>query len=185
MRLLVIRHGQTKGNTEGRLQGQRSNESLTIEGVKEVVSSIPLFTNMRVHALYSSPLARARETAEILARLFTIPVLERKELLERDFGTLTGKTWDEISALGHIDLKEKDKALHYDYRQFNGESVEEVKTRITLFLNELFEKYNERTVLCVTHGGIVRILYDILGVEQPTHNKNAALHQFEIHKRLA
>lgn len=185
MRLLVIRHGQTSGNKEGRLQGQRNNEPLTPEGVKEVEALIPLLADTPVHALYSSPLTRARETAEIFARVFSMPMVERKELMERDFGTLSGKTWDEIAALGHISLKERDKALCYDYRPFDGENAEGVKTRIILLVNELLEKQREHTVLCVTHGGIVRILYDVLGVEQPAHNKNAALHRFEVHKKVS
>lgn len=184
MRLLVVRHGQTSGNKEGRLQGQRNDQPLTAEGVAEVESLIPLLTGTQVDVLYSSTLARARDTAKILARIFALPVFESKKLLERDFGTLTGKTWDEISALGHTGLKEKDKALCYDYKPFDGESVEEVKKRIILFINELFEKYEEYTALCVTHGGIVRILYNLLSVEQPTHNKNAALHRFQIDKKL-
>ncbi len=185
MLLLVVRHGQTQGNTEGRLQGQQSNQALTAEGKNEVALLAPVLAGIPVHALYSSPLLRARETADLLARGVSLPVVENVALLERDFGTLTGKTWDEIAALGHTDLKEKDKALRYDYRRFGGESVEEVKKRIILFLNTLFEAHRAQTVLCATHGGIVRILYEILGVIQPFHNKNAVLHRFEILKRLS
>lgn len=184
MKLIIIRHGQTEGNKEGRLQGKRSDEPLSAEGVKEVEKILDELDRFRIKTLYSSTLKRAIQTADIIAGKFNVAVIAKSELAERDFGTLTGFTWEEIAARGHGNLKDVDKALSYNYRPFDGESVGDVRFRIKQFIKELFSVHKGQTTACVTHGGIIRIIYDILSVEQPAHIPNASSHIFEITEKI-
>jgi len=180
MKLIVIRHGQTKHNAHGRLQGQRSNESLNLDGANEVRVALEKISEHRPLVLYSSPLKRARETADIIAKEFGLSVTERNELMERDFGSLTGLTWNEVANMGHTKLRELDKSFAYDYRQFGGENVDNVRSRIKKLLKDFSVIHTDETIACVTHGGIIRILYDVLEVEQPETTANASVHVFEI-----
>src|SRR3989338_1267684 len=136
MKLIVIRHGQTKHNAHGRLQGQRSNESLNLDGANEVRVALEKISEHRPLVLYSSPLKRARETADIIAKEFGLSVTERNELMERDFGSLTGLTWNEVANMGHTKLRELDKSFAYDYRRFGGENVDNVRSRIKKLLKD-------------------------------------------------
>ena len=67
----------------------------------------------------------------------------------------------------------------YDLRPYSGESAEQVKTRIEDFLNDLYKKTEQQTLL-VTHGGIIRWLYFILSGEKTTFKPNASIHVFEV-----
>ena len=180
MRLIVIRHGKTEGNKKGKLQGQRLDEPLSEEGLNEVRKIIPKLTDYAVGALYASPLRRAYETAEIVAKKLDLPIIIRNELLERDFGTLSGLTWDEIAKLGYTNLREADEGLIYDYQPFGGESAQQVRGRILQFLSKIKSMHlSQEAIVCITHGGIIRLLYDMLDFKQPKHTANA-LHIFEL-----
>ena len=92
MRLLLVRHGEAEGNRDGRLMGQ-SDLSLTPRGraqAKAVAQAI--VSRERVKALYASPLARARETAEALSGALGLPVRPVDGLAELDIGPLEGLT---------------------------------------------------------------------------------------------
>ena len=95
MKLYFIRHGQTDFNKAHRLQGVKFNEPLNTIGeqeMKDVLPSLP--TDFEV--IFASPLARVQMSAEIIANHFNKPIITREELVERNFGSLAGKTWDEI-----------------------------------------------------------------------------------------
>jgi len=131
---------------------------------------------MSIHALYSSPLNRAHETAEIISHKIGVPVTTKKELTEKDFGDLSGKTWDEIGE----DIIIKDRAAVYDYTPWGGEHSDTVKARWNSFLDFVRNEHTPAdTILAVTSGGIIRIAQlDILGEVTPV--TNASIHEFEI-----
>lgn len=179
MHLIAVRHGQTDSNTLRVLQGKRLDESLNSVGREEAKQLLTELANQEISAIYSSSLQRARETAQIIADAFAMEVIINNRLAERDFGNLTGKTWEEITASGYHDLKHRDSRLQYDYRPFGGESYKQVLERIRSCLEELATLHNEQTILFVTHGGIIRHLYDEFKVMQPPHISNSSLHFFE------
>ncbi len=176
MHIIVIRHGETDLNKENRLQGSKGpNIGLNADGISMVENLRDglLATPTR---MFVSPLVRTTETATILNQRFQVPIIMTPELVERDFGTLSGKLRSEIDPqLLEDDLEEK-----YDYRPFGGESVIDVRTRILHFLSSLPLASNE-TVFVITHRGVIRLLYDLF----PTHTISnevipASMHTFAI-----
>lgn len=155
MQLVVIRHGETDLNREDRLQGCVGPDlGLTDNGRSEVLRLRESLA-IRPEHIYTSPLLRACETAELLNERFRIPITKHAELKERDFGSLSGKLRSEIDPK----LVEDDLEGHYDYRPYGGESVDDVRARVQAFLSSL--PAQDGLFLVVTHRGIIRILYDL------------------------
>ena len=156
MQLIVIRHGETVMNVENRLQGSKGpNEGLSVAG-KRMVERLRDELMVFPHMMYVSPLRRTQETAVILNERFHAPIVLTPELMERDFGTLSGKLRSEIDPA----LVESDLEGTYDYHPYGGESVADVKARVLAFLFTL-PLASDETVFLITHRGIVRVLYDL------------------------
>lgn len=176
MHLIIIRHGETALNKDERLQGSRGpDEPLTRRGREEVLRlrDSLMVTPQRI---YSSPLRRTKETAEILNERFHVPVIEVPELMERDFGSLSGAFKKDMKA----ELLEDDLEGRYDYRPYGGESVQEVTARVIRFLSTL-NLDSTVTNMVVTHRGILRVLYDLYpSSARPNEIVPASMHHFEI-----
>ncbi|PIT98212.1 MAG: hypothetical protein COT71_01950 [Candidatus Andersenbacteria bacterium CG10_big_fil_rev_8_21_14_0_10_54_11] len=180
MQLIVIRHGQTDHNVGRVLQGQRLDDPLNAVGRREAQALVSVLADEHIAALYSSPLKRARETAEALAGARLLPIVFRPELMERDFGELSGQTWEDVMAVHGGHMQEQNKQLRYDYTSFGGESHEQVRARLRQLLEELAAYHGGDAVAAVTHGGVIRLLHDELKVELPAHVPNASIHRFEL-----
>ncbi len=137
--LLLVRHGETDWNAEGRLQGQ-TDRPLSDYGRRQAQQLAGGLESEEVEAIYSSDLARARETAEIVGERLGLTVELDPDLREKDWGTWEGLT-----------------ALERDRVEFVGESTEEHQERILRALRRISERHpGERRVLVVTHGGSMR-----------------------------
>jgi broad specificity phosphatase PhoE len=176
MILYFVRHGQTNFNKTHRLQGVAFDEPLNDEGTKEMNELLPSLPD-EFEVIFSSPLKRVKTSAQIIANHFHKPILIRSEISERDFGSLAGKTWNDIP--GGRDLQAIDQKLQYDYRPYGGESVADVEARIKKFLEEV-KGSNYKTVFIVSSIGILRLLYKILLNKEVVEIKNASVHKFEI-----
>src|SRR5574342_920034 len=96
VRLLLIRHAESRGNHEGRLQG-RKEFPLTERGVRQAELLAERLQSQGVAALYSSPIRRAHDTALATATVAGLAVIPEPRLQEYDFGEqLSGLTWQEI-----------------------------------------------------------------------------------------
>jgi probable phosphoglycerate mutase len=163
--------------------GQRFDTELNEDGIKQANDLADKLIGENFDVIFSSPLKRALKTAQIVAEKINIPIVERGEITERDYGTLSGKTWDEANAasIDGANIKEKDFAQVYDYRPYGGESVEDVKKRVLKFVNELRGNYSDKKVLVVAHGGILKLMHMLFKEEVLDHTPhNASLHEFEI-----
>lgn len=156
MKLIVIRHGETDMNKEDRLQGSRGPNLPLNETGKREIATLRDALLISPEVIYASTLLRTRETADILNERFGVAVIFSELLIERDFGTLSGKMRSEIDPKIVLD----DLEGHYDYRPYDGESVEDVILRIQKFLTSLHER-DEQTIMLVTHRGVIRVLYDL------------------------
>lgn len=182
MKIYAIRHGVTDYNQRGVLQGQRLNTGMNEEGENQVRAEVErlLRSNQPDFAsLHSSPLLRTRQTADIARDYFSLAVTLNDNLLERDFGTLSGMSWDEVEQKYGSDLKQLNKTLQFDYRPFGGESAEQVRARVLKFINNARVLSGE-AILIATHGGTLRIFYDVLALEQPDQIENGSVHVFEV-----
>ena len=162
--------------------GQRIDDMLNQDGVaqmKELAEKI----DRDFDVIFTSPLIRAKQSAQILVEKIQVPILERKEIMERDFGTLSGKSWDEIIAeVGKEkkDLKKEDFELAYDYRPFGGETAEDVRSRFLTFIEELKRDYSDKKVLVIAHGGILKMAHFLFSELKVEHILNASIHEFDI-----
>lgn len=156
MNLVVIRHGETDMNKEGRLQGSKGPDLPLNETGRNEVIRLRDALILHPKVIYASPLLRTKETAAILNERFHTSIILVTELMERDFGTLSGKLRSEVSQ----ELLEDDLEGHYDYRPYEGESSENVRARVLYFLRTLQTEGGE-PIMLITHRGIIRILYDL------------------------
>jgi len=176
MIIYFVRHGQTDLNVHHILQGNTVDEPLNDEGVKEMEVLLPTLPK-DFEIIYSSPHKRVLQSAEIIKEYSGKEINIRKELEERDFGSLDGKTWDAIPE--GQELVVKDINQQYDYRPYGGESVGDVTLRLQKFL-QIAKNSEHRAALAVSSVGIVRLLYKILLNEKVVKIKNGSIHRFEI-----
>ncbi|MBI4226385.1 histidine phosphatase family protein [Candidatus Roizmanbacteria bacterium] len=162
----IVRHGETEGNVKRILQGH-SDFPLTEEGIKQAQKTAQILKQVKFDQAFSSDLLRARRTAEIIALEHKIIVKTSKLLRERSFGRLEGKSYEEyVNELVEIILQyealsEKEK-FSFKFRE-DIESDEEIIRRFITFLREVAVAYAGKTILIVSHGGMMRSLLIHLG----------------------
>ena len=159
VKLILVRHGQTDWNKEFRLQGV-TDIPLNEEGkeqARETAKKLKKY-GIKPYVIISSSLKRARCTSFIISSAFEIPFAVHENLIERNFGSLEGKNWKEICKL-YPDLKRKDRKQAYNYQPFGGESSLDVFKRLVGFINFVKNNYEEKTVIVVTHAGVLRMLF--------------------------
>ncbi|MGJ7043271.1 putative phosphoglycerate mutase [Shinella sp. BE166] len=167
--LLVIRHGETQWNVAGRLQGSLDTP-LTINGVRQAqavaVRLSEAVAGLEGAAYWVSPLGRARQTASILADLWSLPFdrFGHEPLLaERCYGAWEGRLHGEIER----DLPEQYGAHASDpweYAMPGGESRTVLTERLRAWLKSLDRN---RPHVAVTHSGCLRALRGIYSAASP------------------
>ena len=95
MQVILVRHGATDWNLQGRCQGS-SDRDLSEMGTRQAEQIAALLRHEKIHAIYSSNLRRARQTAELIGRPHDLPVLIEDGIRELDHGELEGLTFNEI-----------------------------------------------------------------------------------------
>ncbi|HCE78097.1 MAG TPA: phosphoglycerate mutase [Lachnospiraceae bacterium] len=154
MILYVIRHGETSWNKQRRLQGQHGAD-LDSEGVLLAEKTRDGMKDIPLDLCYTSPLIRARHTAEIVCQGRGIPILEEKRVMEIAFGIWEGKCCD----LNRLEIpRERYLSFHEDPWNYlppeGGESVRDVVNRCHDFYEELIHNpdLQEKSILISTHG---------------------------------
>ena len=146
MEILITRHGQTEWNVLGKVQG-RADIELNENGIKQAEETGKILENEKIDLIICSPLKRAIQTAQMINKDRNIPIIYDDAVIERDFGEFEG-----------INKKDFDFEGYWSYKQNNQyERAENIKVffnRVFDFLNKLREKYNNKRILIVAHGGI-------------------------------
>lgn len=155
--IILIRHGQTDWNREGRYQGKR-DVPLNAAGLEQAAQLAELLARQRFTAIFSSPLQRARVTAEIIARRLGLPVILEPRLREIDQGDWEGRLLSEVRQ-EYADIWQQQKADPTDHRAPGGESVREVAQRMAAAANEIACLHPHGQVLIVSHGLALATLY--------------------------
>ena len=181
MKLYLVRHGQTDSNVKVQLTGL-NDAPLNDLGIKQAKAVVPLLPE-GIQAIYCSPLIRTQQTAEILNRKLGLPLHLTPLLNERDFGSLTEKSWDEVGE----DLRRIDREQRFDYRPYGGEAVEDVHGRLRSFIADLKTEKPYEKVLVVTSSGVIRALYYLRDGYLPANTEelrnrfsNASVHEYII-----
>ena len=148
--IIFLRHGQAKNNTERILAGRTPGVPLTEEGVDQSEKAAKFLEEMNISTIYSSPIERAKNTAEIVGKHNSIDVRIDDRLIELDMGKFTGKPYDEIfSSHGNVFMKFYRGELEIAH---NGvETFEEVKKRILDMVDHVIDNHPDENVVLVTH----------------------------------
>lgn len=145
--LCLIRHGTTNWNIAGRLQGQ-VDVPLSEQGRAEARAVAMRLRNDLWHAIYSSPLRRAADTAESIAAQIGLQVRYCTDLQERAFGVLEGKTHQELRT-GYPDWQRRESEIE------GLERFEDLKQRATRVLSQIADTHLRERVIVVSHGAFV------------------------------
>lgn len=165
--LWLLRHAESTGNRDGKLQGQE-DLPLSPLGQRQARALAERLTKAHRRfpfaALYASDLTRARETAESIGMGCNLRVQADHRLREIDVGTWSGLTQEQIS-VRFPDEWAAWRARDPRMRRGGGESYVDARERITPALAEFGERHPGGRVLVVTHGGVLRAwLADLMGI---------------------
>jgi broad specificity phosphatase PhoE len=153
MRLIVVRHGLTVDNGSGRYQGHRPGK-LSEAGIKQVRELAMRLKDAPIDIIYTSDLTRARETADEVAKYHPdAPLVPVRELRERCYGVFEGRPYKETG----YDFSDRWSVEHESV-----ETPEQMNARVSSFLDRTLRQHEDKTVLCVGHGGSIESLLSIL-----------------------
>ncbi len=156
MELLIVRHGESVANAEGRMQGQR-DYPLSAAGHEQaaLLGRFLAKAGFRFDAAYTSPLTRARATALALTTALGLPEAElAPELSELHAGQLQGLTQADIVE-NFPGFMQRGLAGLGDFSEYGGESYDQVQSRIRRLLERWRARHLEpaHRILAVAHGG--------------------------------
>jgi broad specificity phosphatase PhoE len=150
--ILLVRHGETDWNRENRFQGH-ADPPLNDAGRAQAAELTARLAGERLAAIYSSPLARAFETAEIVGKAQGLEPVPVEHLREVDVGSWQGLTRSEV------ELRYPEQFLRWTGHGQgweDGETYEEMGSRVIAGLQELATAHEGERILAVTHGGPIR-----------------------------
>lgn len=156
-RICFVRHGETDWNIEQRLQGH-IDLALNARGEAQAVAVGRYFATQRADALYGSDLLRARQTAQPIAQALKLPLLLLPALRERNFGRCEGLTLAQI-AVRYPEDAHAIECRDADYAAPGGESRRQHGARVLDCLARLVDDHRGQTIVVVTHGGVLDVIY--------------------------
>lgn len=163
-RIILIRHGETTWNIEGRYQGQEDTP-LSERGLEqgrllaEGLRCIPL------DAAVSSPLQRSYQTCQFCAELHGLPVAADERLLEINHGSWEGVLANDIQKQYPKEFAQWHTEPHKVQMPGGGESLEDVRKRVRAAFDDYAVRYEGQTVLVAAHDAVNKaIICDLLGL---------------------
>jgi broad specificity phosphatase PhoE len=165
--IYIVRHGETEGNVQGMIQGQKDSP-LTMLGEEQATALGKELSLIHFDEVFASDLGRTTRTAELIVLERKLAVKTTKILRERTFGQHEGRDFNtvfqkELKTLldQYLLLADTDK-MKYKFSE-DHESDDELVARFLTFLREVGVAYPDKTILAVTHGGMIRALLIHLG----------------------
>ena len=155
--LILIRHGETDWNVQGRFQGQ-IDVPLNALGQRQAQRMAERMARERGDVLYCSDLLRTRQTAEPVAQKLQLQAAPDADLREQHFGILEGLSFDEVQTRHPRQLADW---LLYDpdYALPEGESVRSFHARVVGAVQALAARHAGQTLAVVTHGGVLDMVF--------------------------
>lgn len=166
--IIFLRHGQAKNNTDRILAGRTEGIPLTETGIKQAQHTAELLEHMNISAIYSSPIQRAKHTAEIAGRHNSVDVTIDERLIELDMGKFTGMHYDQIfNNHGNVFMKFYNGELEIAH---NGvETFSQVKNRVLSLVDHVIEKHPDENVVLVTHMDPIKAMLSTIVELSPTN----------------
>lgn len=179
-RLCLIRHGETAWNAEKRLQGH-IDIPLNTRGESQARQMAQALKDARLNfdVLFTSDLKRAVDTSAAVVQLFVVVAQVDSNLRERHFGALQGLSINE-APLVRPDIWQAHISRDLDHELEGGESIRQFALRVQRALDRIEEQHPGKTVLMVSHGGTLDMMYRIasnqaLSTERVVSVPNASL----------
>lgn len=176
-RLVLLRHGETDWNVQGRIQGRTDTDLNPQARLWLTGHCVPQEFNAARR--YSSPLRRCLQTCECLG---LGDVLVQPSLIEADWGEWEGNTLEQLRVeQAQVMRENEDRGL--DFRPSGGESPRDVLARLQPWLLDIAQ--SAESALAVTHRGVIRVLmaqalgWEMLG-KAPVKLQRNALHVFQV-----
>lgn len=181
MRLYIIRHGQTSWNIERRLQG-RSDIPLNENGRALAAQTAEGMRHIPFDLAFTSPLIRAKETAELVLAGRGVPIYEDERIIEISFGVYEGRHWTEADTKEALDplRATEDETAAYEISNFfyhperyqpakGGETLEQLAARTADFMDDICARpdLRDKTVLVSTHGAALSGLLNSMRTYEP------------------
>lgn len=152
--IYIVRHGETKWNAEGRIQGHTDIE-LSERGREQARAAARRLSGINFDAAYCSDMNRTRDTARIILGERATPLCETAELREYNKGVFEGLTAEEY--------RDRYPALYRaslvndpDFAPPGGETIRQCQARLSGFVKGIKERHPDDDVLLVGHGGSLR-----------------------------
>ena len=185
--IIFLRHGQAKNNLERILTGRTPGVPLTEKGIDQAEKAAKFLEHMNISAIYSSPIERAKHTAEIVGKHNSLDVTIDDRLIELDMGKFTGVPYDDIfTSHGNVFMKFYNGELEIAH---NGvETFSEVKKRVLGIVDHVIENHPDQNVVLVTHMDPIKAMLSTVVDLTPTNLfeliiANASLNIFREYKR--
>lgn len=155
-RFIIVRHGHTKGTERQRYYG-KTDMPLSRLGVAQIKKIKKNIEDYPINYIYTSPLKRCIQTADILRGRRSIPIEISQDIIEIDFGSWEGLTIPQMKKRN----PRKFNNWLYDFINFkmpDGESVKDMIGRVGYFWRKIIDRHNEGSILIVTHGGPAKVI---------------------------
>jgi broad specificity phosphatase PhoE len=153
--IFLARHGESDWNVEKRFQGH-TDRPLTERGREQAYALADLVAGEKIDAIYTSPLSRAQETAEIVAARVGLEPVALPELREVDTGSWSGLSRADVEARfpeGFARWRSGGSGWE------DGETYEEMAERVIGVLGTVAEAHPDGRVLVISHGGPIRAIH--------------------------
>jgi broad specificity phosphatase PhoE len=157
VQIVLVRHGATDWNLQGRCQGS-TDRDLSDVGIRQAEQLAVLLSNEKIHAIYSSNLRRARQTAELISQPLNLSVMIEDDVRELDHGELEGLTFNEIKS-AHAEFLARWRSIPAEICVPGGERLAAVAERAWNGLTQIVRRHQvTENIVVVSHN------FPILGI---------------------
>lgn len=154
MNLYIIRHGESTWNNQNKIQGN-SDPELSKLGRLQAKLLAKRFRCIKIDKMYSSPLLRAFQTAQIISETLKLKAIKKEGLKEVGLGEWEGRTPDEIDKL-YKNKYEKWLSLGPTKIKIpHSEGIASFRKRVKKVFYEIIDENQDKDVIVVTHGGVI------------------------------
>ena len=188
MRIIFVRHAESEANLEKRMQGH-ADYKLSIKGNIEAKKLRDRFKKEKLIPthIYSSPLIRTYQTANIVAENWKLDINIWEKIIEHDVGVFSNLTWPEIEAKFNETVTKFNGGINWDLVE-GAESYEKIARRSREVINSIIENHSDKSIVLIfSHGGIIQHLISVIlksNIVWKIDIPNTAIFDFNIDQKM-
>jgi len=162
LNLYIVRHGETEWNKRGIMQGHL-NSDLTNLGKNQAKKLSKSLSHINFEAVYTSTLSRAINTTQIILGNKENKIIQSELIKEIDMGIWQGMEKQIVNKNYPEHIENFWKNPHkYDYNLIKGESYSALYNRVQIFLNSIYDKFENGNILIVSHGVTIKAILNTI-----------------------